>query len=280
MKTIGLVDFYISEWHANNYPKWIKELCEQEGKDFCVKYAWAEEYVSPVDGRNTDEWCEAFGVTKCDTIDELCEKSDYIIVLAPSDPEKHLGYAKEVLKYKKNTYIDKTFAPDYATAKEIFNVAEGYGTKFFSTSALRYAEELDGMLGADYVITTGGGGNLDEYIIHQVEMVTKVIDREPLEVKVENQGTQYISRVKFEDNKEATMIYAPCYGFAICAEKAGEKPQNKPASAGYFQTLIAEILKFFETGVVPFDENQTLKVMKIREAVIEAKSDLGNWRKV
>ena len=95
-----------------------------------------------------------------------------------------------------------------------------------------------------------------------------------------NYGSQYISRVKFEDGKQATMLYAPCYGFSICAEKEGEKPQNKPASQGFFQTLMAEILKFFETGVVPFDANQTLKVMKIREAVIEAKNDLVNWRKI
>ena len=55
MKTIGFVDYYISEWHANNYPIWFKEIAEKSGKDFVVKYAWAEQYVSPVDGRNTDE---------------------------------------------------------------------------------------------------------------------------------------------------------------------------------------------------------------------------------
>ena len=126
MKTIGFIDFYLSEWHANNYPNWIKEACKETGDDFVVKYAWAEQYVSP-DGRNTDEWCRDFGVEKCDTIQELCEKSDYIIILSPSNPEKHLGYAKEALKYKKNTYIDKTFAPDYKTAKEIFDIAEKYG---------------------------------------------------------------------------------------------------------------------------------------------------------
>ena len=29
MKTIGFVDYYISEWHANNYPVWIKKICEE-----------------------------------------------------------------------------------------------------------------------------------------------------------------------------------------------------------------------------------------------------------
>ena len=113
MKTIGFVDYYISEWHANNYPAWIKEAAEKLGVDYAVSYAWAEEYVSPVDKRNTDEWCRDFGVERCESIAELCEKSDFIIVLAPSNPEKHLAYASEVLKYGKRTYVDKTFAPDY-----------------------------------------------------------------------------------------------------------------------------------------------------------------------
>ena len=43
------------------------------------------------------------------------------------------------LKSGKPTYIDKTFAPDYPTAKRIFDLAEANGTPCYSTSALRYA---------------------------------------------------------------------------------------------------------------------------------------------
>lgn len=42
MKTIGLVDYFIDEWHSNNYIVWIRELCEKYGYAFEVKYAWAE----------------------------------------------------------------------------------------------------------------------------------------------------------------------------------------------------------------------------------------------
>ena len=41
MKTIGFVDYYISEWHADNYPKWIKEANEKLGEDFKLEYVWA-----------------------------------------------------------------------------------------------------------------------------------------------------------------------------------------------------------------------------------------------
>lgn len=73
MKKIGFIDYYISEWHANNDPAWIKEI---GGDRFDVRYVWAEEYVSPVDGQNTDEWCAALGTERCRRIEELCEKID------------------------------------------------------------------------------------------------------------------------------------------------------------------------------------------------------------
>lgn len=277
MKTIGFVDDYISEWHANNYPGWFREICEQTGEAFQVRYAWAEREISPVDGRSTEEWCRAFGVEKCETLQELCEKADYILVLAPSNPEKHLRYAQEVLKYRKHTYIDKTFAPDYQTAKQIFDLAERCGTKIFSSSALRYGTELDEMIGARAVITQGGGSNLDEYVIHQIEMAVKVIGEKAERVRVEKQGeNQYIISVAFANGKRATMVYSGPLGFSVCAEKDG-RSDSKAIVSKMFLYLLKDILRFYRTGEASFDVGQTLEVMKIREAVIKGKAQPGVW---
>lgn len=269
MKKIGFIDFYISEWHANNYPAWIKEVCEKNGEDFTVAYAWAEQDISPVDGRSTDQWCADFGVERCGSIAELCEKSDYILILAPSDPDKHLGYAREALKCGKNTYIDKTFAPDYATAKEIFDIAAAHGTRFFSSSALRYADELDGLEGSSDVATTGGGSSIEEYIIHQAEMVIRMTDAyvESVDVTVTDDG--YICSATLEGGKRAVMTYGPSLPFSITAN--GEK---RGVSSDFFKKLIADILRFYKDGQPSFDTEQTLKVMKLREAVITAKNAL------
>ena len=278
MKTIGFIDYYISEWHANNYPAWIQEVNEKIGEDFVVKYAWAELDKSLVDGVTTDEWCEKMGVEKCNTIQEICEKADYLLVLSPSNPEKHLGYAKEVLKYKKNTYIDKTFAPDYETAKKIFDIASENGTKFFSSSALRYATELNDVIGSQSIITLGGGGNLDEYIIHQTEMIVKVLNAKATKVRVEKQGqNQYICSVKFENGKAATMIFAPHFNFAVNVDTAEGKQSYQNVNSDFFKNLLADILRFYLTGETSFDVNQTLEVMKIRENVIKGKEKLGEW---
>lgn len=276
MKKIGFIDYYISEWHANNYPAWIREICERDGRDYEIAYAWAELDISPVDGRSTDAWCEAYGVQRCDTMEELCEKSDVILILSPSNPEKHLQYARTALQYGKRTYIDKTFAEDAAQAEEIFAIAEKYGTPFFSSSALRYAEELEGITG-NALITTGGGGSLDEYIVHQIEMVMKCFDSRAISLRLEKQAMQYIIKVLFEDNQSAVMIYAPSMGFTVSGVLEDGTSVTRSAESAYFKGLIADILRFYEEGCVSFPVGQTLEVMRIREAVIRAKEQPEEW---
>lgn len=271
MKKIGFIDYYISEWHANNYTAWIKETCEKSGLNYTVSYVWAEKDISPVDGKSTDEWCKEFGVEKCESIEKLCEKSDVILVLAPSNPEMHLRYAEKVLPFGKRTYIDKTFAPDVATSDKIFELAEKYHTPFFSSSALRYASELDALIGSDKIITTGGGHEFEEYIIHQIEPTVKVLQSRAKSVQVQTQGKQVISKVEFEDGKEATMLQAQAMPFTMCVEKNGES-EYAVIKSDYFRDLLADILRFFESGIVSFDIAETREVMRIREALIKAKS--------
>ena len=271
MKKIGFIDYYISEWHANNYPAWIQDANKKLGLDYAVAYAWAEKDVSPVDGRNTAEWCKAFGVQMCDTIEELCRKSDVILILAPSNPETHLRYAEKVLPYGKRMYIDKTFAPDYATSEKIFSIAEKHRTPFFSSSALRYASELDTLVGSDNIITTGGGGNFEEYIIHQIEPAVKVLQARATGASVQTQGKQVVCEIEFEGGKQATLCYAESMPFTVCTERGGVSAYAA-LNSDYFRALIEDILRFYESGKVSFYANETREVMRIREALIKAKA--------
>lgn len=280
VKKIGFVDYYLSEWHANNYPTWIAEACKKMGLEYEVAYGWAEEYVSPVYGKNTDEWCAEFGVQKCETLAELCEKSDVIVVLAPSDPEKHLGYAEEVLKYGKRTYIDKTFAPDLRTAKQIFALSERYGTPFFSSSALRYATELDRYENCRQMITTGSGSNLAEYVIHQIEMIVKKVGLGAEKIRAEQFGGQTYLHIAYGDDRTATMIFARSLPFTVYmadGDPQGVRPVYTEITSPYFDALISDMLHFFETGEISFDIAQTTEVMKIREGAILAGEKMGEW---
>ena len=269
MKKIGFVDYYMSEWHANNYPTWMAEACKELGTEYAVAYAWAELDVSPLDNVTTAQWCEKYGAAKCDTLDELCEKSDVIVILAPSNPEKHLEYAKTVLKYGKRTYIDKTFAPDYKTALEIFELSEKYGAPFFSTSAIRYAEELDAVDNVQQMIVMGGGSNLPEYVVHIAEMVVKKLGVGIKQVTATPHGTQWFITVDYGDGRLATMIYGERMHYTLYMAST-EKEAWKEAKSAFFPALMKDILNFFETGEISFDTAETKEVIRLCEMTVKA----------
>ena len=39
MKTIGFIDYYLSEWHANHISDWLKQVGETTGLEFKIGYA-------------------------------------------------------------------------------------------------------------------------------------------------------------------------------------------------------------------------------------------------
>ncbi len=277
MKKIGFIDYYISEWHANNYPRWIAQANEKLGTEYKVAYAWAELDISPLDNVSTDEWCEKYGAERCGSIAELCEKSDAVIILAPSNEEKHLAYAKEALPFGKPTYIDKTFAPDLATAKEIFAIAEKHGTKFFSSSALRYADELDSIKEASDLIFTAGGSNFKEYIIHPVEMAVRLLSDSVKRVKLDRQGEQRICVAQTEHGKNASIVFAAALPYVIAAEAPNGESSCFKIESAMFVNMLADIIRFFETSQSSFDGAQTLEAMRFRDGLLKADTCPGEW---
>ena len=272
MKKIGFVDYYLSEWHANNYPAWIKEA----NPEYEVAYAWAELDVSPRDGVTTAEWCEKFGVVQCATLEELCEKSDVILILAPTDPDRHLTYARVVLPYGKRTYIDKTFAPNLAEAKEIFEIAARYDTPFFSTSALRFAEELDAYGDCKMMTTTGGGIDMAEYIVHQVEMIVKKMGAGAESVRATAFAGGYHFMIRYEDGRDAMLTFEPGLSFFVCMSN-GKKALTQKVTSPFFQNLMAAIVRFYEDGTLPFDGAETLEVMRVRDGLLKATERIDEW---
>ena len=275
MKKIGFVDYYLSEWHANHYPAWIAEACEKAGLSYRLAYAWAERSESPLDGVTTEAWCEKYGAERCEILEELCERSDVIVILAPSDPDRHLAYAETVFSYGKPTYVDKTFAPDLATAEKIFALGKAYGTPFFSTSALRYAEELNVCENCRRITVTGGGSLVEEYIVHQAEMVVKKLGIGARWIRAEKMGEQTIFRVRYGDDRGAMMLFAPAMPFEAYME--GDVSKHRAMKSPFFAHLIADMIRFFEEKTVSFDIAETLEVMKIREGAIRSMGKFCEW---
>ena len=267
MKKIGFIDYYLSEWHANNYPAWIREI----DPAFEVAYAWAEVDVSPADGVTTDEWCEKFGAQKCSSIAEVCEKADYLIVLSPDNPERHLDYARQVFPCGKPCYMDKTFAPDAETARAIFALAKQYGVKLFSSSALRFADELADWQESLRSVTVSGSGRLDIYLIHFVEIAVRLMGADVWSVMALSGGRNTVLAMKYRDGRIANLClydsrHAP--GFAISPESADPEKRLPYVNIGgdYFKRLIAAILAMFDGADVPVKPEETVTVIGVMQA--------------
>ena len=263
MKRIGFIDHYVSEWHANKYPAWLKEAGEAIGEELVVTGVYAEEAVSPVDGRTTAEWCEAYGAKEYDSIEALCQDVDFIFILAPDSTEKHLSYAKAALPFGKPTYIDKTFAPSLTVAEEIIALAERYGAPMYSTSPLRYATELDAIAPRCFE-TFGGGPELSGYIVHQLEMIVKVMGCDATLREVTKTESGCDATVTYPDGRTATMHYDPATsGFAI-----GIDGERVPIASKFFPRLITDVVRFFFDHTPPFDRAETRAVMRLRDEIL------------
>lgn len=279
MKKIGYIDYYLDEWHAHHGFETIKAYNDAHGTDFAVTAVWAE--IDKDGGMTTDEFCAKYGVKKCATIEELAEQVEYLYILAPDNSEKKLAYAKAAFGSGKRVFLDKTFAENYAAAQAIFAEAEKTGTAFFSSSALRYATELNAYLGtAKSVFVLGSGASLEDYAVHYLEIIVACMGVGIERVRFEQRGNQEWAEMVYADGRKATFaisMAASYLDFAVfVADKDGDSA-FLPIASDFFGGQMADVLRFFETGKPSFDGAQTLELMKVRDAILKSKAEAGAW---
>ena len=277
---IGFIDYYLDEWHANNYPARIREL---SGGEMEVMYAYAE-IDSPLGGMTTDEWCAHNGVQRVSSIEELVELSDGIIILSPDNCERHEDLCRIPLASGKPCYVDKTFAPSGEIAQRIFAVAEAAGTPCYSTSALRYAEEYRDIDPANIVAIAsagpayGPGVGYETYAIHQLEPVIMLMNARPAAVLAQQVGTDwYTMLIKFADGRMATLTgskHDPDFRMTVCTT-AGSREVR--VASDFFGGFLAGLVGFFRTRISPVAHQSTVDIMALREAGIRALENPGEW---
>lgn len=273
---IGFIDKYLDEWHANNLPTWLRD----ETDEIEAIYAY-ETMPSPNEGGiSGKEWAQKQGAIYCDTMDEVIEKSDCLIVLAPNFPEEHEQLADKALRSGKVTYVDKTFAPDVAAAKRMIDKAKSHGTPMFTTSALRYSKELIGFDNADIeTLSMRGPGPLGMYSIHQIEPIVSLMGTEPEAVMFIGTPDSPGYVIRFSGGRFATAQHFDweC-PFNISVKYKGDKPAAYITECtDFFPGFVTELVKFFKTGECPVDYSQTIAVIAIREAIMKAKDNPGTW---
>lgn len=269
---IGFIDYYLDEWHANNYPRFIKEATNGE-MEVTLAYGHID---SPIGGRTTEKWCADMGIRRAMTIDEVCEECDAIIVLSPDNCEMHEELCQKPLRTGKRVYVDKTFAPDYETAKRIFDIAEQSGTPCYSTSALRFADEYRGLGKVDAIASWGPYG-FETYSIHQLEPIMMLIDSKPAKVMYVPGVNSYTVVISFEDGRTATLT-----GFSVDSPfmmniSAEDTAKVIKVESNFFGGFIANLVNYFKTGEGAVPHNETLNIMAVRGAGLKAIEKPGEW---
>jgi len=167
-RRIGFVDYDADNFHANVYLAALRNQLKPRG--FTLSGCTA------IKGRTSRAWAKKNKVPYFERPEDLSAHVDFFMVLAPSNPEVHLSLCEKVFPFGKPTYVDKTFAPDTATAKKIFALADKHKVPVQTTSALRYTNvqayvKEVGRARVRHMTAWGSGASFAEYAIHPVEMV-------------------------------------------------------------------------------------------------------------
>ena len=231
------------------------------------------------------EEIKKLGVEIVNSIPELLEKVDFVL-LETNDGRLHLEQALQVMKAGKRMFIDKPVAASLAHAIAIYKLSEKYGVPLFSSSSLRYipgAREIaEGSIGKVLGADTYSPATLEKthpdlfwYGIHGVETLFTVMGTGCKTVRrTFTDNTDFVVGL-WDDKRIGTFrgirIGKSDYGGIVF----GEKGKTVLGKYSGYNSLLIEIIKFFDTGVPPVKPEETIEIFAFMDAAEKSKFQDG-----
>lgn len=222
------------------------------------------------------ETVKKFGVEIVGSIEELLQKVDTVVLLT-NDGRVHLEQVKPVFQAGKPVYIDKPMAASLKDVIEIFELGKQYKVPVFSSSALRFVNNLQEIekgkfgkvLGADTYTPAPlekTHPDLFWYGIHGVEELFTALGVGCKKVvRVHTDSTDFVVGT-WKDGRigavRGTRTGKHIYGGTVYTENGAIVLDQHE---GYTNMLKA-IVQFFKTGVVPVNPDETIEMMAFMEA--------------
>lgn len=225
-----------------------------------------------------------FGVEIVPDIATLVTKVDAVLIESV-DGRVHLEQARPVIAAHKPLFIDKPLADTLADAREIARLAREAGTPWFSASSLRFGEiaaaaKFPDVLGA---YTWGPGPfephhrlDLTWYAIHPIELLFTIMGPgcESASRTVSDNADVIVGRWK--DGRIGTVrAIRPYSEYGAVVFRAKEAVEIKPQASGSYRPLVVEIVKFFQTGMPPVPNAETLEIFAFMDAAQRSKEQGG-----
>ena len=216
-----------------------------------------------------------FGVEIVPDIATLLGKVDAVL-LESVDGRVHLAQFREIARAGKPVFIDKPLASTLEDAREIARIAQKYGVRWFSSSALRYSSllpelKMEGLSGA---FVWGPGPlepthqlDLSWYGIHAVEILYALMGPGCEEVTRTFAPDAEIVTGRWKDGRVAAIRLTRPYGGYGAVTFAGReiRQSQKDLYTGY-RGLVEQIVLFFQSRVPPVPEQETLEMFSFMDA--------------
>lgn len=278
MLRIGFVDHHLNNYHANKFLTLLHgPLADLDAR---VIAAWESDPTG-------EDWCAAQNVARCATPEEVVERSDAVIVLAPDSIEAHLALCRRVFPGGKHVMVDKFLAPTLAEAVEIQELARKHGVALFSASSLRFAVEAEAAVGDATRVDEAfarGMGDWDGYGVHTLSMVLAGMGADVARVIDTGKGGTASVTLEYADGRRGhaevrvaeNMWEALPWSFGY---RIGERYATGTIADfdGFYANLMRRAVAFFRTGESPVSPAEMLKVVAVLEAANRSRAAGGQW---
>jgi len=263
---IGFVDNKLENFHANVFLKAYRNQLKDRG--------WTVAGCHALDAADGRAWAKKNDVPYFDTPIAMNEHVDAYMILAPSNPERHLPLAEQIFPFAKPTYVDKTFAPDVETARKIFDLADRHKTPVQTTSALRYTNVQDwvkkagGTAAVKHMVAWGGGSSFGEYAIHPVELLVSCMgaSAEALMRRGTDEHAQLLINFVNGRTGVANFYTQGDTPFAAAVTTPKETTVITVDASKIFVNNAAAVLELFESGKPNVDREETIIIRQILDA--------------
>lgn len=242
----------------------------------------------------TDDPADAPKVAKASLIDRVVSSPEEVIgevdavIVATDKGHEHVERCRPFIEADIPVFIDKPMTDNEDDLRTFIEWHEA-GKRFMSTSALRYARELEpyrddleSHIGRPRFVTATTAKTWERYGIHALEFVYPVVG--PGFVSVRNTGSAERNIVHLTHERGIDIVIAAIsdmYGGFGGFLAGGTKPSDGTVTAHFedtfyaFKTQLEAFVEYLTTGVcrVPFEE--TVELMKLVIAGIKSREESG-----
>lgn len=242
----------------------------------------------------TAELRDKWKIEIVDSIDELLKRVDAVMVLSV-DGRVHLAQARQAIAARKPVFVDKPFTASVKDAVELGRLARESKVPLFSSSSLRFNDEVvaikrDARVSEVKGAIAWGPATLEPhhpdlfwYGIHTVEILYTFM----------GPGCERVSRIytpgadlascQWKDGRIGVVRGirdgAAPYGRVVFGPKAvvSEPPESAatPTKRSSYYGLIVAVVEFFRTGKSPVPIDETIEIMAFMEAADLSKARGG-----